>query len=111
MKVVFSNVELSKREIIKLTRSECEAIDKLKEEVEIHPDRVLIYDDENNDGETVRVMTIEDDQTGRRFNTTSPYFIEEFMYIHSFMTPDDFSVRTMKRLSKNNKEFNTCEIV
>ena len=120
MNVIYKNHDMSKRDIVSLTRSATESIDKVTPGTIIHPDNVLQYTDisrrvDKATGEAheeeVTVLVIEDTAADRKFSTTSPYFMDEFMYIADFMGDDDFSIKTTRNTSKNNREFNSCEIV
>lgn len=103
-----------KRALYRMTRSESEKVQELNDGDVIAVENFCFYQDDKIDEKTgeayqQQVLTFTT-QTGRKFGTISPSFIHEFEVIVDLMDGEAFEVRILKRKSRNNREYITCEL-
>ena len=110
-----TNIDINdKRALYRMTRGESEKVQDLHDNDVIAVENYCLYLDDKIDDKTGEsfqqpVLTITT-QTGRKFATISPSFIREFEVIVDLMDGEAFEVRILKRKSRNNREFITCEL-
>ena len=115
MTISKTNIDTNdKRALYRMTRGESEKVQELHDGDVIAVENYCLYLDDKIDdktGETFQqpVLTFTT-QTGRKFGTISPSFIREFEVIVDLMDGEAFEVRILKRKSRNNREFITCEL-
>lgn len=109
MNIIFTNKELDKREIYKHTRAAGVSIKDCEDGAIIVPAEVCIYEDVNNNGESVTITSIID-KDGKHYVTNSKFFREELQYIIDLMAGEEFGLVVRKQKSKGGRTFVTCEM-
>lgn len=116
MKVLKSNVENIESEVVllyALTRGKknTTSVSKLDDEeldVEYPVDVYLLYEDENNKGETVTLLSI---MSGERVLTAqSATFQRSFFEILDIVGDKPFSIRVTDGKTKSDRRFMDCEL-
>lgn len=110
MNILYSNTELDKRALYKHTRGQGIALKDVDHGKVIEPKEVVIFEQENNRGEIVKVVSIID-KDGSHYISSSPYFINELQDIAELMGADSYAVMIIKKQSKAGRVFTTCELV
>lgn len=110
-----TNIDINdKRALYRMTRGESERAQDLNDGDVIAVENYCFYLDDKVDNKTGEcfqqpVLTFTT-QSGRKFGAISPSFIREFEAIVDLMDGEAFEVRILKRKSRNNREFITCEL-
>ena len=115
MTISKTNIDTNdKRALYRMTRGESEKVQELHDGDVIAVENYCLHLDDKVDektGETYQVPVLTfTTQSGRKFGTISPSFIREFEVIVDLMDGEAFEVRILKRKSRNNREFITCEL-
>ena len=110
MKILFaSSQNLDKRALYIHTRGRSESVKNLEDGTVIEPAEIVIYEDENANGETNTITSIVD-TAGKHYTTNSRIFREELGVIWKLMEGEAFSLVVRKNLSKAGRTFVTCEL-
>ena len=109
MKILFTNKDFDKREIYKHTRAAGVSIKDCEDGAIIVPAEVCIYEDVNNNGESVTITSIID-KDGKHYVTNSRFFREELTYILDLMKGEEFGLVVRNQKIKGGRTFVTCEM-
>lgn len=102
--------DLNKKELYQMTKSP--KIQKMSDNkgVVIDVAAYCFYTDEKNDGKSVDIVSIMDND-GAVYATNSPTFMSDFEDICDIMEGEDFSIEVISGTSKAGREFITCALV
>ena len=110
MNIIFkSSDNLDKRGLYIHTRGSCIRLKDVDDGTIIDPLEIVVYEDENAKGE-VNTITSVIDTEGKHYTSNSRFFREELAAIYNLMAPDPFKIIVRKNVSKNGREFVTCEL-
>ena len=111
MNILFqSSDNLDKRSLYIHTRGKSISLKDVEDGTIIDPLEIVVYEDKKSTGE-VETITSVIDVDGKHYATNSRFFREELDYIFNFMAPDPFKIAVRKSISKNGRNFVTCELV
>lgn len=105
-----SNKELDPRDIYKHTRARAEAIKDVEDGLEITPVEIVMYEDTNDKGEKVEIISIVD-KKGKHYATSGKTFNKEINFILDLMKDSEFSIKVLKPVSKGGRTYVTCELL
>ena len=112
MKIIETNIENlneSKQTLYKLTMGESLSVQKMDDEEldKSYPvDGFVLYEDENNKGETVEILSIL--SNGLVLSTVSKTFKTNFFRICDLFGEEPFAIRVSTGNSKNGRRFFDC---
>lgn len=109
MEIKFKSGELDKRSLYIHTRASSVSMKDVEDETIIEPLEIVVYEDENSKGETQLITSIID-VDGTHYSTNSRFFREELKVIWDLMAPEAFKIKVKKNVSKNGRNFVTCEL-
>lgn len=111
MEIIRKSGELTKKDIYNLSRSP--EIEKMRDHVDeiIAVGKYLIYTDENGNGDSVTVLSVEDKETGRVIASNSLTARQEFEYIADLMEGEDFTIKVCSGTSQNGRSYITVAMI
>lgn len=111
MTVINQKGEFTKKELASLTVNGGTSIKNLEVGTTMSTDRWLVYNDTNKDGEIVEIMAIFDERYETPLTTTSKTFMDAWLSFADIMGDEPYECVLRRGVSKNNREYNTCDIL
>lgn len=108
MEIIEQSRQFSKPELYKLTRGTSVNV-KDAIGVEFEVSGYVKYHEINSKGDDVEVLAVLS-KDGKVYSTISPTFKREFQYIVDLMEGDPYAIRVIGGLTKNNRDFVSCEL-
>lgn len=104
-----SSQNLDKRSLYIHTRGSSISMKDVEDGTVIEPVEIVVYEDENAKGE-IQTITSLICADGKHYTTNSRFFREELGVIWGIMEGDPFKLIVRKNVSKNGRNFVTCEL-
>lgn len=108
MEIKNQSRQFTKQEQYKLTRGTSINV-KDAVGVEFPVDGFMLYSEVNSRGENVEVLAVLS-KKGEVYSTISATFKREFEFIWELMDGDDFTLRIIGGITKNNRDYVSCEL-